>query len=58
MLMKPSGTQLAEVAALVDAGIIRPVIDRVYAFDDVKEAMAYEETGRATGKVIVRGAGV
>ncbi|MES2947607.1 MAG: NADP-dependent oxidoreductase [Pseudomonadota bacterium] len=58
MLMQPSGTQLAEIAALVDAGVIRPVIDRVYAFDDVKEAVAYAETGRATGKVIVRGAGV
>nr|WP_295785986.1 zinc-binding dehydrogenase [Rhodoferax sp.] len=30
MLMKPSGTQLAEIAALVDAGTIRPVIDRVF----------------------------
>ncbi len=57
MLMKPSGTQLAQIAALVYAGTIRPVIDRVFAFDDVKEAVAYAETGRATGKVIIRGVG-
>ncbi len=53
MLMQPSGVQLAEIAALVDDGVIRPVIDKVYAFDNVKEAIAYAETGRATGKIII-----
>lgn len=54
MLMQPSGAQLAEIAAPVDGGIIRPVIDKVYAFDQVKQAVAYAETGRATGKVVIR----
>ncbi len=53
MLMQPSGVQLDEIAALIDAGRIRPVIDKVYAFDQVREAIAYAETGRATGKIIV-----
>lgn len=55
MLMQPSGAQLAEIAALVDAGQIRPVVDRVYPFERVDEAMAYAETGRATGKIIISG---
>lgn len=55
MLMQPSGAQLAEIAALVDGGVIRPVIDKVYAFDQVREAIAYAETGRASGKIIVSG---
>lgn len=53
MLMRPSGVQLAEIATLIDAGVIRPVIDRIYSFESVKEAIAYAETGRATGKIIV-----
>lgn len=53
MLMRPSGAQLAEIAALIDEGVIRPVIDRVYSFDRVGEAIAYSETGRATGKIVI-----
>lgn len=53
MLMRPSGMQLAEIAALIDASVIRPVIDRIYPFDDVGAAIAYSETGRATGKIVV-----
>lgn len=53
MLMKPSGAQLEEIAKLFDNGSIRPVIDRVYPFNSVQEAIAYAETGRATGKIVV-----
>lgn len=57
MLMRPSGIQLAEVAALADGGVIRPVIGEVYPFDRVAEAIAHSEAGRATGKIVVsRGA--
>ena len=53
MLMKPSGEQLTEIAALLDRGVIRPVIDRIVPFEQVKEAMAYAQTGRATGKIVI-----
>ncbi|MDP3653555.1 MAG: NADP-dependent oxidoreductase [Rhodoferax sp.] len=53
MLMRPSGEQLAEIAGLIDEGIIRPAIDKIYPFDEVKNAIAYSETGRATGKIVV-----
>jgi NADPH:quinone reductase-like Zn-dependent oxidoreductase len=33
---------------------IDPVVDRVFPFESINEAMAYVETGRAKGKVVVR----
>jgi len=49
-----SGDQLREITSLIDSGIIRPVVDRVFPFESTKEAMAYVENGRAKGKVIVK----
>lgn len=54
MFVRPDGRQLAEIGALLDAGSIRPVIDRVFPFDQSKEALAYLEKGRAKGKVVVQ----
>ena len=54
LFMRASGDQLSKVTALIEAGIIRPVIDRVFPFEQAPEAMAYVETGRARGKVVVR----
>ena len=53
LFMKASGEQLRAIAALVDAGTIRPVLDRVFPFESTKDAMAYVESGRARGKVVV-----
>jgi NADPH:quinone reductase-like Zn-dependent oxidoreductase len=41
LFMRASGDQLLEIAALIDSGIIRPVLDRVFPFESTKEAMAY-----------------
>src|SRR5436190_13002630 len=54
LFMRASGDQLREIASLIDSGIIRPVVDRVFAFESTKEALAYVEKGRARGKVIVK----
>jgi zinc-binding alcohol dehydrogenase family protein len=53
LFMKASGEQLRAIAALADAGAIRPVIDRVLPFESAKDALAYVESGRAKGKVII-----
>ncbi|SRR6266581_29743 len=53
LFMRASGRQLREITSLVDAGAIRPVVDRVFAFESTNEAMAYVEMGRAKGKVVV-----
>jgi NADPH:quinone reductase-like Zn-dependent oxidoreductase len=38
---------------LVEAGKIRPVIEQVYRFEDVREAVRRAETGEAQGKVVI-----
>jgi NADPH:quinone reductase-like Zn-dependent oxidoreductase len=53
--MKASGDQLRELTALIDAGIIRPVVDSVFDFDQTREALAHLEQGRnKAGKVVIR----
>jgi NADPH:quinone reductase-like Zn-dependent oxidoreductase len=51
--MRANGGRLSEITSLIDDGIIRPVVDRVFHFAPTKEAMAYVEAGRAKGKVVV-----
>jgi NADPH:quinone reductase-like Zn-dependent oxidoreductase len=51
--MRANGGQVAEITSLIDAGIIRPVVDRIFPFAATKEAMAHVEAGRARGKVVV-----
>jgi len=53
LFMRASGDQLREITALVESGAIRPVVDRVFPFESTNEALAYVETGRAKGKVVV-----
>lgn len=53
LFMRANGDQLSEITALIDSGIIRPVVDRVFPFESTDEAMAYVEAGRARGKVVV-----
>ncbi|HQZ72587.1 MAG: NADP-dependent oxidoreductase [Anaerolineae bacterium] len=51
--MRSDGAQLKTLAALYDAGTLRPVLDRTFPFDETLDAMAYVEQGRAKGKVVV-----
>ena len=51
--MQANGTQLTEITSLIDAGTIRPILDRVFPFASTNEAIAYVESGRAKGKVVV-----
>ncbi|BBP59468.1 NADP-dependent oxidoreductase [Pseudomonas sp. St316] len=54
LYMRASGDQLRKITALIDARVIRPVVDRVFPFESTPDALAYVETGRAKGKVIVK----
>ena len=53
LFMRASGDQLRQITSLIEAGVIRPVVDRVFPFDATNEAMAYVEAGRAKGKVVI-----
>jgi NADPH:quinone reductase-like Zn-dependent oxidoreductase len=54
LFMRASGEQLERVGALVEQGVIRPVLDRVFPLDAAAEAISYVESGRAVGKVVIR----
>jgi len=54
LFMRAHGRQLREITSLVDAGAIRPVIDKIFPFEATNEAMAYVESGRAKGKVVIK----
>jgi len=54
LFVHPDGRQLAEIGELLGTGRIRPVIDRVFPFEQAKDALAYLEKGRAKGKVVVK----
>ncbi|HUX71603.1 MAG TPA: NADP-dependent oxidoreductase [Cellulomonadaceae bacterium] len=53
LFMKASGAQLASLAALYDSGALRPVLDRTFPFHETIDAMAYVETGKANGKIVI-----
>jgi alcohol dehydrogenase len=54
LFMHPDGMQLAEIGKLLSDGRIVPVIDKVFSLDLAREALAYSESGRAVGKVIIQ----
>ncbi len=53
VFMRAQGEQLGKIAALIESGAIKPVVDRVFPFQQANEAMAYLETGRAKGKIVI-----
>lgn len=54
VFMRADGAQLREIASLVESGAIRPVVDKVFPFQDTHQALAYSDGGRAKGKVVVQ----
>lgn len=52
-LVRPNGKDVAFVAGLIEAGLIRPIIDRRYTLAEVPLALHYLEEGHARGKVII-----
>ena len=54
LFVRPDGAQLTEIGALLESERIRPVIDKVYPFEQAKEALEYLAQGHAKGKVVVR----
>lgn len=54
LFMKASGSQLRQITTLIESGAIRPVIDKVFPFASTNDALAYVESGRAKGKVVIK----
>lgn len=53
LFMRAQGQRLSEITSLIEAGVIRPVVDKVFPFENTGDALAYVETGRAKGKVVI-----
>jgi len=54
LFMRADGNQLTEITSLINSGIIKPVMDKVFPFEQTNDALAYVEAGRAKGKVVVK----
>jgi alcohol dehydrogenase len=54
VFMKPNAQELQEITRLIEAGKIKPLVDREFSLTQAQDALAYSETGRAKGKIIVR----
>ena len=53
LFMRAEGWQLGQITSLIESGVIRPVVDKVFPFEKTGDALAYVETGRAKGKVVI-----
>ncbi|KQZ55577.1 MULTISPECIES: NADP-dependent oxidoreductase [unclassified Lysobacter] len=54
VFMRANGEQLGKISSLIESGIVRPIVDRVFPFQATNEAMDYLATGRVKGKVVVK----
>lgn len=54
LFMRAEGSQLGQITWLIESGIIKPVIDKVFPFEQTNDAMDYVESGRTKGKVVIK----
>ncbi|WP_374496444.1 NADP-dependent oxidoreductase [Vogesella indigofera] len=54
LFVRPDGGQLGHIGQLLETERIRPVIDKVFPFEQAKEALEYLAQGRSKGKVVVK----
>lgn len=54
VFMKRSSADLAELARLVEKGVLKPRLDKTLSLSEAKEAQERSETGKAQGKVILK----
>lgn len=54
LFMRADGDALTEITKLIEAEKIRPIVDKVFPFEQTNEALSYVESGRAKGKVVVK----
>ena len=54
LFMHASGEQLEKISALVDQGVVKPILDKTYPLEAAAEAISYVESGHAVGKVVIR----
>jgi alcohol dehydrogenase len=53
IFMKPLGEELAQIAALISEGVIKPIVDRIFPISECQSAIEYSASGRARGKIVI-----
>lgn len=53
-ILRANGNQLKNIAVLIEADVIKPLIDQVYPFGQTNAALLHVESGRAKGKVVIK----
>jgi NADPH:quinone reductase-like Zn-dependent oxidoreductase len=53
LFIGPNAPVLERLAAMVDAGTLRPIVGAEFALDDIVAAHALSESGRAVGKIVL-----
>ena len=54
ILVKPDGERLREIAALIDARAIRPVVENIFDLQQARQAQDLSQAGRVRGKIVLR----
>ncbi|MDQ7856400.1 NADP-dependent oxidoreductase [Klebsiella michiganensis] len=54
LFVRPDGGQLSEIGNLLESEHLHPVIDKVFPFEEAREALEYLARGRTRGKVVVQ----
>jgi NADPH:quinone reductase-like Zn-dependent oxidoreductase len=52
--VSPDPNDMEWMKTQVEANKITIVIDKIYSLDHAKEALAYSETGKAKGKIVLK----
>lgn len=53
-IVEPSGEQLRQIGALLDAGQVRPIIDQVFPLAEARQAYIAAAQGHPRGKIVLR----
>lgn len=54
LFARPDGAQLGEIGKLLEAERIRPVVDKVFPFEQAGDALEHLAQGRSRGKVVIK----
>ncbi|MCV3315453.1 NADP-dependent oxidoreductase [Pediococcus ethanolidurans] len=54
LFMQASGKELEQLTKWIEAGKIKPVVDKVFTLRDAQKALNYSEKGHAQGKIIIK----
>ncbi|MGV8814345.1 MAG: NADP-dependent oxidoreductase [Gelidibacter sp.] len=54
MFMMPNRHNLKDIQKLAEEGAVKPVIDKTFPFSEAIEALRYQKSGRAKGKIIIK----